>query len=311
MNRPAPPVDPAADFSRAVAAAAGERLVACEERYPAAPDGAPVLVAVLEREAELWRPRLESLHADAWKHARRRCLRPPAMGGVVPRRPPGRPGNARFVPPPPDQVLERMGALEKYLHTDPAQTPPLLKAALSHVQFETIHPFLDGNGRVGRLLITFLPCHEGVLQQPLLYVSLFLKQHRKEYYDCLQRVRTEGAWEEWLAFFFQGVATTADQAADTARRILRHFQEDQRRIAEAGAAPSVAHVYELLQRQPMLSVKRARSLLKDPPTFVTVNSAFGRLVDLGIVEEKTGRARNRVFAYKGYLTILNEGTEPL
>jgi Fic family protein len=180
-----------------------------------------------------------------------------------------------------------MGALEKYLHTDPAQTPPLLKAALSHVQFETIHPFLDGNGRVGRLLITFLLCHEGVLQQPLLYVSLFLKQHRKEYYDYLQRVRTEGAWEEWLAFFFQGVATTADQAADTARRILRLFQEDQRRIAEAGAAPSVARVHELLQRQPMLSVKRARALLQDPPTFVTVNSAFSNrdpLVELERME---------------------------
>jgi Fic family protein len=222
-----------------------------------------------------------------------------------------RPGNARFVPPPADQVVTCMGSLEEYLHTDPIQTPPLLKAALSHVQFETIHPFLDGNGRVGRLLITFLLCHEGVLQQPLLYLSLFLKQHRKEYYELLQRVRTEGVWEEWLAFFFEGVATTADQAADSARRILCLFQENQRRIVETGATPSVARVHELLQRQPMLSVKRARSLLEDPPTFVTVNSAFGRLADLGIVEEKTGGARNRVFAYKGYLAILSEGTEPL
>jgi Fic family protein len=158
-----------------------------------------------------------------------------------------RPGNALFVPPPPDQVIECMGALEKYLHNDPVQTPPLLKAALSHVQFETIHPFLDGNGRVGRLLITFLLCHEGVLQQPLLYLSLFLKQHRKEYYELLQRVRTEGVWEEWLAFFFEGVSVTADQAADTARRILRLFQENQCRIVESGAAPSVARVHELLR----------------------------------------------------------------
>lgn len=222
-----------------------------------------------------------------------------------------RPGNARFVPPPPDQVIECMSALEKFLHTDPAQTPPLLKAALSHVQFETIHPFLDGNGRVGRLLITFLFCHEGVLQQPLLYLSLFLKRHRKEYYEQLQRVRTDGAWEQWLAFFFEGVAATADQAADTARRILHLFQENQRCLTEAGAASSVVRVHALLQSRPMLSVNGALLALEGSASFATVNNAFGRLANLGIVEEKTGRARNRVFAYKDYLAILGEGTEPL
>jgi Fic family protein len=132
-----------------------------------------------------------------------------------------RPGTARFVPPPPDRVLECMGALETFLHTAPRDLSPLVKAALAHVQFETIHPFLDGNGRIGRLLITFVLCHDGVLQQPLLYLSLHLKQHRKLYYELLQRVRTEGVWEEWLEFFFEGVATTADQSADTARRSVR------------------------------------------------------------------------------------------
>lgn len=222
-----------------------------------------------------------------------------------------RPGRARYVPPPADHVLDCMGALEKFLHADAMIAPPLLKAALAHVQFETIHPFLDGNGRIGRLLITFLLCHEGVLQQPLLYLSLHLKQHRKEYYDLLQRVRTEGAWEEWLEFFFDGVATTADQSADTARRILRLFQKNEQKLSAAGASASVLRVHALLQRQPMLTVNRALALMDDAPTFATVNNAFGRLASLGIVEEKTGSARYRVFAYKEYLAILSEGTEPL
>jgi Fic family protein len=222
-----------------------------------------------------------------------------------------RPGKARYVPPPADQVIECMGALEKFLHADAGHTSPLLKAALGHVQFETIHPFLDGNGRIGRLLITFLLCHEGVLQQPLLYLSLHLKQHRKEYYDLLQRVRTEGAWEEWLEFFFDGVATTADQSADTARRILRLFQKNAQKLSAAGASASVLRVHGLLQRQPMLTVNRALSLMDDAPTFATVNSAFGKLASLGIVEEMTGGPRYRVFAYQDYLAILSEGTEPV
>lgn len=223
-----------------------------------------------------------------------------------------RPGNARFVPPPPDLVPECMGALEEFLHAEPSVASSLLKAALAHVQFETIHPFLDGNGRVGRLLITFLLCHEGVLQQPLLYLSLFLKQNRARYYELLQRLRDEGIWEEWLAFFFEGVATTADEAASTTGRVLKLFQENQRKVATLGTAGvSTARVHEMLQRQPMLSVKRAIALMSDAPTFATVNSAFSRLIDLGIVEERTGGARNRVFAYKDYLAILSEGTEPL
>jgi len=223
-----------------------------------------------------------------------------------------RPGNARYVPPPHDLVPECMGALEKFMHAERDVASPLLKAALAHVQFETIHPFLDGNGRVGRLLTSFLLCHDGVLKQPLLYLSLFLKQHRPVYYDLLQRVRTEGAWEEWLAFFFEGVAATADQAAQTVARVLKLFQENQLKIATLGStAASTTRIHELLQRYPMLSVNRALSLLPEPPAFATANAAFKRLVDLGIAEEKTGGARNRVFAYRDYLAILAEGTEPL
>jgi len=223
-----------------------------------------------------------------------------------------RPGNARFVPPPPDLVPECMGALEKFLHAEPTVASPLLKAALAHVQFESIHPFLDGNGRVGRLLVTFLLCHEGMMRQPLLYLSLFLKRNRARYYELLQRLREEGIWEEWLEFFFEGVVSTAEEAAATAARVLKLFQADRRRITELGVAgASTARVHELLQRQPMLSVKRALGLMADAPTFATVNSAFNRLTDLGIVEEVTGGARHRVFAYKDYLAILSEGTEPL
>ncbi len=228
-----------------------------------------------------------------------------------------RPGTARYVPPPPDHVIECLGALERFLHDQPTTTPPLVKAALAHVQFETIHPFLDGNGRIGRLLITLLLCHDRVLSQPLLYLSLYLKQQRATYYELLQRVRTEGAWEEWLAFFFEGIVSTAEQATDAVNRVLRLFQENQRLIAAAsGTTASATLVHDLLQRHPMLSVKRALELLPDKPekpkpAFTTINTAFGRLLELGIVEEKTGAARNRVFAYKDYLRILSEGTEPL
>jgi Fic family protein len=220
-----------------------------------------------------------------------------------------RPGNARYVPPPPDEVVACMGALEKFLHDEPATTPTLVKAALAHLQFETIHPFLDGNGRIGRLLITLLLCHDRVLSQPMLYLSLHLKQHRSTYYELLQRVRTDGVWEEWLVFFFEGVIATAEQAAGATTRVLRLFQDHQRRIANLGAAaPTVARVHDLLQRHPMLSVNRARELLGNEPAFSTLSAAFGRLVDLGIVEEKTGAARGRIFAYQAYLEILNEGT---
>jgi len=223
-----------------------------------------------------------------------------------------RPGTARYVPPPPDRVIECLGALEKFLHDEPSPTPPLVKAALAHVQFETIHPFLDGNGRIGRLLITSLLCHDQVLSQPLLYLSLHLKQQRDVYYGLLQRVRTEGAWEEWLAFFFNGIISTAEQSTAAVNRVLRLFQENRQRITASGGSTALL-VHELLQQHPMLSVNRALKLLPDEsrPKFATVNTAFKRLIEMGIVEEKTGAARNRIFAYKDYLSILSEGTEPI
>ncbi|MDD2764972.1 MAG: Fic family protein [Opitutaceae bacterium] len=219
-----------------------------------------------------------------------------------------RPGNARFVPPPPDHVIDCMGALEKFLHD--TSVPALVRAGLAHAQFETIHPFLDGNGRVGRLLITFLLCQDGVIASPMLYLSLHLKQQRAAYYDLLQRVRTDGVWEEWLAFFLHGIAASAGQAGDTAGRLLQLFRRDREKIARLGrAAGSALQLHDLLQRQPALSAARARAVLKlSKPT---VNAAFAQLEKLGLLREITGGARNRVFAYKDYLTILGEGTEPL
>ncbi len=221
-----------------------------------------------------------------------------------------RPGNALFVPPPEDQVLPCLGALEGFLHDQPERTPTLIKAALAHVQFETIHPFLDGNGRVGRLLITFLLCAEGAIAEPLLYLSLYFKQHRDAYYELLQRVRAQGDWEEWLRFFLTGVAETAEQAASTARRILDLFERDRRRIEALGrTAGSTLRVHELMRRHPLLSPARAGELLTMTPP--TVNAALGRLEEMGLVREVTGRKWGRLFAYDEYLGILNEGTEPL
>jgi Fic family protein len=221
-----------------------------------------------------------------------------------------RPGNALFVPPPEDQVLACLGSLELFLHDRQVRTPTLIKAALAHVQFETIHPFLDGNGRVGRLLITFLLCAEGALTEPLLYLSLFFKQNRQRYYDLLQRVRLEGDWEEWLRFFLTGVATTAEQATQTARRILDLFERDRSRIEALGrTAGSTLRVHEMMRRHPLLGAGRiAEALTMTPPT---VNAALARLAEMGIAREVTGRRWGRLFAYDDYLAILSEGTEPL
>lgn len=221
-----------------------------------------------------------------------------------------RPGNARFVPPPAESVVECMGALEKFLHGDPVQTPALIKAALAHVQFETIHPFLDGNGRVGRLLIALLLTADGALSEPILYLSLYFKMHRQEYYEHLQRVRTHGDWEGWLRFFLQGVVETAEEALDTTRRILALFDKDRRRLESLGrAAVSASRVLEQLQRKPIAGVQELAKELK--LTYPTVASALDRMKKLHIVKELTGYQRNRVFAYAPYVEILSEGTEPL
>ncbi len=221
-----------------------------------------------------------------------------------------RPGNASFVPPPPEEVIACMGALEKFLHDDPVRTPTLIKAALAHVQFETIHPFLDGNGRLGRLLITFLLCAEGAVSEPLLYLSLYFKTHRTRYYELLQKVRLEGAWEEWLQFFLIGVRETADQAANAAKRILQLFERDRRRMEAHGRVnSSTLRIHQLLQAKPLLTIAEAshRVGLSAP----TVAASLAALAEVGIVREITGRKRNRVYLYTDYLAILNEGTEPI
>jgi Fic family protein len=218
-----------------------------------------------------------------------------------------RPGNAQFVPPPPHQVADCMAALERFLH-DP-EIPALIKTALAHVQFETIHPFLDGNGRTGRLLIALILHQEGVLRQPLLYLSLYLKQHRAEYYRLLDVVRQEGDWEAWLEFFLEGVAQTADGAVDTAHRLLALFADDEKRISGTGrAAGSAQRAFAVLRRRPLAKIDSVAQVAG--MTFPTAARAIETLQRLAIARELTGQRRNRVFAYDRYLAILNEGTQP-
>lgn len=220
------------------------------------------------------------------------------------------PDRAVFVPPPSQELPGLLASFERFLHDHTGFTPTLLKAGLAHAQFETIHPFYDGNGRIGRLLITLLLCSEGALAQPILYLSLFLKHRRSEYYDRLQKIRTHGDWEGWIRFFLEGVRETAADALKTTRRILTLFDGDRAKIQELGqAAASALAVYERLRRRPIL---RINDIAEDLGlTFPTVSAAMSRLERLGIAKELTGYARNRVFAYGPYVEILNEGTEPL
>lgn len=221
-----------------------------------------------------------------------------------------RPGNALYVPPPVTELDNCLGAFERFMHDDQSRFPALIKAGLLHVQFETIHPFLDGNGRIGRLLVTLYLCVNGVLQKPLLYLSLFLKTHRADYYRLLQEVREHGQWEAWLDFFLAGVADTANQAFDAATRIVDLFKEDRERIsAQSDRAGSSLRIHELFQQHPFLTANQLVEYtgLSAP----TVNAALADLQRFGILEEITGRKRGRVFSYRAYLTILSEGTDPL
>ena len=221
-----------------------------------------------------------------------------------------RPGNARFVPPPPDRVGACMSDLEKFLHGHPEKTPTLVKAALAHVQFETIHPFLDGNGRVGRLLITLLFCVEKVLRDPLLYLSLYLKRHRDEYYRLLDTVRRDGDWEKWVGFFADGVIESSRGAVDTAQRLVETARQDRDRIHGLGRGASTAlRVHHALQQQPVSN--SATVVSKTGISLPSVLKALDSLQKIGIVTELTGRKRSRVFSYAGYVKILSEGTEPL
>lgn len=221
-----------------------------------------------------------------------------------------RPGNALFVPPPVSELDECLGALELFIHEDTSGLPPLVKAGLLHVQFETIHPFLDGNGRIGRLLITLYLCVQDVLRKPLLYLSLYLKAHRSDYYRLLQEVRERGAWEAWLEFFLDGVAATATQAFDAATRIVALFKQDRERISAESKRPgSALRIYDFLQQHAFATSNALAAQTKLTPP--TVNAALAELERLGVVEEVTGRKRDRVFAYRDYIKILNEGTTPL
>jgi len=221
-----------------------------------------------------------------------------------------RPGNASFVPPPPERLMECLDSFERFLHDEKHKLPILVEAGLVHVQFESIHPFLDGNGRLGRLLITLLLCSRGVLAEPLLYPSLYLKTNRSQYYDLLQRVRTEGAWEDWLSFFLIGVADAAQEAADTAERTLKLFAKDKDKIQKLGrAAPSALRLHEFMQTSPYVRIRTAAKALE--LTVPTLTSTLNHLVRLAIVKEVSGKHRDRLFAYSRYVNIVSKGTEPL
>lgn len=219
-----------------------------------------------------------------------------------------RPGNAAFVPPPAEEVLECMSKLELFLHDQPEPTPVLLKAALAHVQFETIHPFLDGNGRLGRLLIALLLCEQKVLREPMLYLSLYFKTHRQYYYELLNNVRMTGDWEAWLDFFAEAVIVTATQAVETAQLLLNLSNQDRDKISGLGrAAASTLQVHRALMEHPIAT---SGSLVeKTGITPATVNKALGHLEQLGIVKELTAQKRNRLFSYAGYIEIMSRGTE--
>ena len=218
-----------------------------------------------------------------------------------------RPGNASFVPPPPNLLPEGLSALEHYIHADDA-LPPLVRAGLLHVQFETLHPYLDGNGRIGRLLISLLLEHWQVLARPLLYLSLFFKRHRAEYYRRLAQVRIEGDWEGWLDFFLDGVATIADEAVATARDLFVLVAADRERLlSRPEAALAAVRLFELLPTNPIVtSTSVMRLLATSRPT---ANRSIETLVDAGVLVETTGKRRDRAFAYDAYLRRLREGTE--
>jgi Fic family protein len=216
-----------------------------------------------------------------------------------------RPGNAAYVPPPPEYVLDCMGQLESFLHLEENSLPLLVRAGLVHAQFETIHPFLDGNGRVGRLLITFMLCAKEVLREPVLYLSLFFKKHRRLYYDRLNGTREDEGWTAWMDFFLQGVRDTANQAARTASNIDKLFRTDKEKIEHFGrGAASGMLIYRHAQVNPLLSIKSAAREMK--VSFPTASAAVARMTDAGILRESSGKRRDRLFLYSKYLDVLNQ-----
>lgn len=215
-----------------------------------------------------------------------------------------RPGNAAFVPPPPDQVADLLGGLERFIHSDPATLPPLIKIGLAHAQFETIHPFLDGNGRIGRLLIAALLEHWAMLPEPLMYLSAYLKQHQAEYYRHLSNIRTEGDWEGWVTFFLEGIATAAADAERSIIAIASLIAADRSRLLNAPkAGPASYRLFELLPMMPRFTIERARQKLDT--TFPTATAAVKVLENLGIVREITGQKKNRHYSYQAYIELLS------
>ena len=218
-----------------------------------------------------------------------------------------RPGNAVFVPPPPQALPELLSALEKYLHADDG-LPHLVRAGLAHVQFETIHPFLDGNGRLGRLLITLLLEHWRLLTKPLLYLSLFFRRHQREYYRRLDAVRRDGDWEGWLDFFLDGVATIAEEAVASARDLFALVSADRARLLQGGTASvSAIRLFEALPRHPLITVATTMSLVASSKP--TATRSIELLVAAGILVETTGRRRDRCYVYQAYLDRLRVETE--
>lgn len=219
-----------------------------------------------------------------------------------------RPGNAAFVPAPPHLVEECMAELERFLNNQETPIPVLIKAALAHVQFETIHPFLDGNGRIGRLLIAFILHHDRALSQPLLYLSLYFKQYRAEYYRLLDMVRTDGDWEAWVDFFLEGVEYIASNAVETANRLVSLFKQDDQKVQTIGrSASTVLRVFRVLCEKPLINLNQVCK--QTGMSFPAATKAMNSMEKIGIVREITGQQRNRVFAYDRYLAILSEGTE--
>ena len=219
-----------------------------------------------------------------------------------------RPGNAIFVPPPPERIADCFGDFEKFLHDKNVLLPTLIKIAIAHVQFETIHPFLDGNGRLGRLLITFMLCINDFLKAPLLYLSLYFKHHRKKYYNLLQNVRETGDWESWIKFFLTGVYETSNQAFNTAQKIVSLFENDEEKIKNLNKdTAGVLKTYNSLKKDP---ISNTRKIVKSSQSSLqTVLRSLRTLEEIGLVKELTGKHNNKIFIYKNYINILNQGTE--
>jgi Fic family protein len=219
-----------------------------------------------------------------------------------------RPGDARFVPPPHDEVAPALAALEKWMHTDDP-LPPLVKAGLAHVQFETIHPFLDGNGRIGRMLITLLVEHWGLLDQPLLYLSVAFKRRQQEYYDRLSAVRTEGDWEGWTAFFLECVREAAEDAVDVAGRLFRIVSNDRAALLASGSATvNALRLLEAMPEHPVITLPRTVDLLGVAKP--TAAKCIEELLRAGVLRETTGKLRDRVYVYEAYMTTLTDPAKP-